>query len=50
MPTQDWINRWTPGLEDDDLLIAVFPTEDDDGTILFPDEFDTQLKMPKKKY
>ncbi|MBH0072523.1 DUF2750 domain-containing protein [Pseudoalteromonas sp. NZS127] len=50
IPTQDWINRWTPGLEDDDLLIAVFPTEDDDGTILFPDEFDTQLKMPKKKY
>jgi len=32
------------------LLIAVFPTEEDDGTILFPDEFERQLKAPKKKY
>ena len=50
IPTSDWFSRWTPGLEEDDLLIAVFPTEEDDGTILFPDEFERQLKAPKKKY
>ena len=50
IPTNDWFSRWTPGLEEDDLLVAVFPTEEDDGTILFPDEFERQLKAPKKKY
>ena len=37
-------------VEEDDLLIAAFPTEEDDGTILFSDEFEKQLKAPKKKY
>ncbi|MGO2366116.1 DUF2750 domain-containing protein [Pseudoalteromonas sp. AOP31-A2-14] len=50
IPVKDWQSRWTRGLEQDDLLIAVFPTEDDDGTILFPDEFDTQLNATKKRY
>ena len=50
IPINDWLTRWTPGLEEDDLLVAVFPTEDDDGTILFPDEFDSQLKASKKRY
>jgi hypothetical protein len=50
IPTADWFSRWTPGLEEDDLLIAVFPTEEDDGTILFSDEFEEQLKAPKRKY
>ena len=50
IPIKDWQSRWTPGLEQDDLLIAVFPTEDDDGTILFPDEFDSQLRAKKKRY
>jgi len=27
----------------------VFPTEEDDGTVLFPDEFESQLKIPKKR-
>ncbi|MEI8616583.1 DUF2750 domain-containing protein [Pseudoalteromonas sp. B193] len=35
-------------LEEDDLLIAAFPTEEDDGTILFSDEFEKQLRAPKK--
>ena len=50
IPLADWFSRWTPGLEEDDLLIAAFPTEEDDGTILFSDEFEKQLKAPKKKY
>tara|TARA_E500000081_G_scaffold151619_1_gene182221 strand:- start:1021 stop:1413 length:393 start_codon:yes stop_codon:yes gene_type:complete len=49
IPTKDWFSRWTPGLEEDDLLIAVFPTEEGDGTMLFPDEFESQLKIPKKR-
>ena len=50
IPIKDWLSRWTPGLEQDDLLIAVFPTDEDDGTILFPDEFDSQLRMPKRRF
>lgn len=50
IPVKDWLCRWTPGLEQDDLLIAVFPTEQDDGTILFPDEFDSQLRVPKRRF
>ena len=50
IPTNDWFSRWTPGLEEDDLLVAVFPTEEDDGTILFPDEFQAQLSKSIKKY
>ncbi len=43
IPLQHWLDKWTPGLEEDELMLAVFPTEDDDGTILFPDELAFQL-------
>ena len=39
-----WFERWTPGLEDDDVMIAAFPNPEEEGLILFPDEFDKELR------
>lgn len=39
-----WHSRWTNGLEDDELAVVVFPNEQEEGVILFPDEFDFELK------
>ncbi|OEE75397.1 DUF2750 domain-containing protein [Vibrio genomosp. F6] len=39
-----WHSRWTVGLEDDELVVVVFPNEKEEGVILFPDEFDFELK------
>ena len=44
-----WHDRWTPGLEDDELSIVVFPDQNNEGLIFFPDEFDFELR-PKKKF
>lgn len=39
----DWVNKWTSGLEQDDLSIVVFPVEKDDGLVMYPDEFEQQI-------
>ncbi|EGR2126579.1 DUF2750 domain-containing protein [Vibrio cholerae] len=39
-----WFSRWTQGLEQDDLSVVVFPNDNEEGVILFPDEFDFELK------
>jgi len=46
---EKWRNRWTHGLEDDELSIVVFPDQNSEGLIFFPDEFDFELR-PKKKF
>jgi hypothetical protein len=33
-----WITRWTPGLESDGTLLAVFPLSDEGGVVVAPDE------------
>ena len=38
-----WRSRWTQGLLDDDLAIIVFPNENEEGMMFFPDEFDVEL-------
>lgn len=38
-----WRSRWTNGLLDDDLAIVVFPDENEEGLVMFPDEFDIEL-------
>lgn len=43
-----WHELWTPGLEDDELLIVVFPTQKDEGLIHFPYDFDSELKKQAK--
>ncbi|MBY6197854.1 DUF2750 domain-containing protein [Vibrio hangzhouensis] len=39
-----WHSRWTYGLEDDELAVVVFPNQNEEGVVLFPDEFDFELK------
>ena len=45
---EKWHNRWTHGLEDDELAIVVFPDQNSEGLIFFPDEFDFELQQAKK--
>lgn len=42
-----WQSRWTQGLIDDDLAVVVFPSETEEGLILYPDEFDFELSKRK---
>lgn len=44
-----WQSRWTNGLLDDELALVVFPNQDEEGLVLFPDEFDMELQKQIKK-
>lgn len=44
-----WHSRWTHGLEDDELAVVIFPNQDEDGLVVFPDELDFELKQQAKK-
>jgi len=44
-----WQSRWTPGLEEDELAIVVFPNQAEEGLVLFPNEFDFELSKQTKK-
>ncbi|MGE0079858.1 MAG: DUF2750 domain-containing protein [Thiohalomonadaceae bacterium] len=39
IPLDAWMTRWTPGLEQDGTLLAVFPHSDEEGTVVTPGEF-----------
>lgn len=45
----DWFKKWTRGLESDELSVVVFPLPEDEGVVLYPDEFDWELKQQSKK-
>ena len=42
---ETWQSRWTPGLTDDEVSIAVFPNQFEEGVVLFPYEFEQALKL-----
>ncbi|WP_340680237.1 DUF2750 domain-containing protein [Paraglaciecola sp.] len=46
-----WRTRWTYGLEGDNVDIAVFPSDDEEGLVVSAQEFDAelQLQINKKK-
>jgi hypothetical protein len=44
-----WHSRWTNGLADDELTLVVFPNESEEGVVVYPDEFDAELKQQAKK-
>ncbi|WP_022942589.1 DUF2750 domain-containing protein [Psychromonas hadalis] len=46
---EKWHNRWTHGLEDDELALVIFPDQNSEGLIFFPDEFDFELKKQVRK-
>ncbi|PWI33287.1 DUF2750 domain-containing protein [Vibrio albus] len=44
-----WKSRWTPGLEEDELSVIVFPDQQGEGIVLYPDEFDSELRKRESK-
>ena len=40
-----WFSRWSHGLADDELAIVVFPSQDEQGLIFYPDELEHELKQ-----
>jgi hypothetical protein len=40
----DWLERWTSGLEGDDLCVVVCPNPEEAGLVLDPDMFDEDLR------
>ncbi|MGY0219317.1 DUF2750 domain-containing protein [Endozoicomonadaceae bacterium StTr2] len=38
-----WIERWTPGLERDHTMLAVFPVGEEEGIVLSPAELQESL-------
>lgn len=44
-----WFSRWSQGLADDELALVVFPSQDEQGLIYYPDELEFELKRSKRK-
>ncbi|MDU0353881.1 DUF2750 domain-containing protein [Paraglaciecola aquimarina] len=43
-----WHAKWTQGLEDDDVAIAVFPSEDEEGLVISAQELDFEIRTKSK--
>lgn len=48
IPLNKWFSRWSHGLADDELAIVVFPNQDDQGLVFYPDELEDALKTQQK--
>jgi hypothetical protein len=44
-----WHSRWTSGLEQDDVSIAVFPDLNEEGLVISSQELDFELKQQARK-
>ncbi|MFT4937962.1 MAG: hypothetical protein ACI88A_000984 [Paraglaciecola sp.] len=44
-----WHSRWTSGLEQDDVAIAVFPNLNEEGLVISSQELDFELKQQAGK-
>jgi hypothetical protein len=44
-----WHRKWTPGLEEDDLAIVIFPNDKEDGLVVSPDELDHAIQQKVRK-
>lgn len=44
-----WYSRWSMGLEDDELALVIFPNQENQGLVLYPDEFEALLLKETKK-
>lgn len=44
-----WVDRWTPGMEKDGTLLAIFPDEHSEGTIVTPGELLHSIEAQRKK-
>ncbi|WDE13430.1 DUF2750 domain-containing protein [Thalassomonas haliotis] len=44
-----WLSHWSPGLEEDELAIVVFPNQAEEGLVIYPYELESELKHRLKK-
>lgn len=44
-----WFSRWTMGLLDDELALVAFPNQQNQGLVVYPDEFEEILKKAQRK-
>jgi len=44
-----WFSRWSHGLMDDELAVVVFPSQQEQGLVFYPDELENELKAQQKK-
>ncbi len=44
----EWVGRWTPGMEKDGTLLAIFPDEESEGTIVAPNELLLSIEAQRK--
>jgi len=42
---ESWFERWSPGLEEDGILVAVFPRLDDEGVLLSSRELSEAIEV-----
>ena len=49
IPLAQWYSRWITGLEEDELALVVFPNQDNQGLVLYPEEFEACLLKETKK-
>jgi hypothetical protein len=49
VPLDTWLQRWTPGMEQDGTLLVVFPHSDEEGTIVTPTELGSALEKARGK-
>jgi hypothetical protein len=40
-----WFSRWSHGLAEDELALVVFPSQDEQGLVYYPDELEHELKQ-----
>ena len=44
-----WFSRWSHGLADDELALVVFPSQNEQGLIYYPEELEQELKQQLNK-
>lgn len=44
-----WLSRWSHGLAEDELAIVVFPSQEEQGLIYYPEELDHEFRRNKHK-
>ena len=44
-----WFSCWSHGLADDELAVVVFPSQNEQGLVYYPDELEHDLKQQQSK-
>lgn len=44
IPLSKWFSHWITGLSEDELAIVIFPDENNEGLVLYPEELEGMLQ------